>query len=255
MQKKKSHFWPIFLISCVVFFCVVTRCTNSNKSHNSTTTQVAVTNSAEETVEFQEDTLSETTTEDFLTSIKSDMTDTLADSVYDILTSQIGFKKLVYKGFEAPSNYLVDADGVSLYITALPASDEDSEYIRIFQPHGDTFYEDGEVIMTAEEHMIEYEHVQNCTSYYIIAQGIVEDSLNTSSKTKFPSSLSSEIGYGWKDEYVVVQSYVDIKESSGAYSRYNWTVEFIPIDVNMFTYELVYLNIGGQSIGEYVPIE
>ena len=211
----------------------------------------------DEPQEIVEEVKEEVVTNDFLISLKANMDSNLADPVYDILTNVIGFTKLKYIERDGENyNYLIDADGARIYVTAMPATEEDPEYIRIFQPHGDVFYDDGEIITTAAEHAEEQEHISNMSSYYFMAQNVITDSLNIPNKMKFPSMLTTDdVHMGWKDEYVLVVSYVDIKNEYGQYMRYDYMVEFIPLDFKTSTCIPVYINFAGQEDGELVPID
>jgi len=211
----------------------------------------------QEIVEEAKEEVQEVVTNDFLISLEANMDSFLADHVYSILTEEIGFTKLKYIERDGESyNYLIDADGARIYVTAMPATEEDPEYIRIFQPHGDVFYDDGEIVTTAAEHAEEQEHISNMSSYYFMAQNVITDSLNIPNKMKFPSMLTTDdVHMGWKDEYVLVVSYVDIKNEYGQYMRYDYMVEFIPLDFKSFTCMPVYINFAGQEDGELVPID
>ena len=200
----------------------------------------------------------EVVTNDFLISLKANMDSNLADHVYSILVDEIGFEELEFiKRVDNTDNYEIWAESTKIMITAMPADGEESEYIRVFQPQGDIFYEEGQVITTGETVRKENAHYDNVDTYYIIAQSIVKDTINTSNKMKFAGEFmdADDIGYGWKDDYVVVKSWVEIRNDYGVYEKYDFLVEFIPTDLDNFQYDTVYVNIGGQEIGTFVDVD
>lgn len=193
----------------------------------------------------------------FLEQLKQDMDSELADQVNSVLVNEIGFENIEYIGKSGETdNYEIWAESIKTTITAIPAVEEEPAYIRVFQPYGDVFYEDGEVVMTGEELRTERKHIKNTETYYIIAQSIIKDIANTSNKMNFPGSVmeSNEIMYGWKEEYVLIKSWVEIQNNLGVYEKYDYIVEFIPTDLDNFQYDVVYVNIDGEVIGEMVDV-
>lgn len=95
------------------------------------------------------------------------------------------------------------------------------------------------------------------TAYYIIAQTIVKNALKNPSSAKFPSVITNagEVAMERNGALVVVQSYVDATNSFGAKIRTNWTVEFMVYDLDSFSYETVYINLGGEKAGEYIEMD
>lgn len=56
-------------------------------------------------------------------------------------------------------------------------------------------------------------------------------------------------------ELVAVKGYVDATNSFGAQIRSEFVVEFKVIDLTTFSYETIYINIDGESIGEYIDLK
>ncbi len=194
----------------------------------------------------------------FLDTLKEVMDDELAEHVNSVLVDDLGFENLKLVGQMGETlNYEMEGSDISFVVTAVPKDDTGDEIIRVFAPNtGYTFYEDGEVIHSVSDMEMERYHREHCANYFVMGTSIVESSISTSRKIKFPNSVTDyqEVGYAWKDEYVVVQSYVYVENSYGGYDKYQWIAEFIPLDVDKLTYETVYVNVAGKETGEFVDI-
>ena len=255
-QKKKGSCGLVLLIPIVVIFLITGGCAACFcSSNNSSTTQ---TQEVKEDKKVEEEVIKEEP-KDFQTILIENIGDSnLADRVYSILVNDIGFEKMEFiSKVSGTGNYKIEADSVDVIITAMPANEEESEYIRVFQPDGAIFYEDGQVLMSGAEVRKEVEHYHHTDDYYIIAQYIIKDAVNTPNKMKFAGQFmdAEDIGYGWKDDYVVVKSWVDIQNNFGTYDRYDFIVEFIPTDLKNYQYEVVYVNIGNEQIGTLVDVD
>lgn len=252
-QKKKGSCIWILLIPIIVVFLITGGCAAClcSPTHNSAT-------QTQENKEPKEEPIKEEP-KDFLILLKENMENSeLADRVYSILVNDIGFEKMEFiSKVSGTGNYKIEADSVDVIITAMPANEEESEYIRVFQPDGAIFYEDGQVLMSGAEVRKEVEHYHHTDDYYIIAQYIIKDVVNTPNKMNFAGQFmdAEDIGYGWKDDYVVVKSWVDIQNNFGTYDRYDFIVEFIPTDLKNYQYEVVYVNIGNQQIGTLIEVD
>lgn len=189
----------------------------------------------------------------FLTSLKSNLDKKVSEKAYDILKNQIGFSNLEYKGkMEGLTNYEIKADGYDIVLTA-----SDDVY-RIFIPSSSyVFYEDGEVKLTYEELESKTIDQHDRNIYYIMAEDIVRSSLKNPDSAKFPSIVthSGDITMQRSGNIVAVQSYVDAKNDFGAKIRNNWVVEFEVVDMDTYSYNLIYTNIGGQEYGEFIELE
>lgn len=229
---------------------------------NTTESEVVVTPSEEPTIEpakiltFATTSTPEPTEEkkdEFLQSLEDNMDLSLANEVYDILKNQIGFTTLRFDSkVDGSENYVVYIDGSQGCVTAMEG------YIRVFIPNSDyVFYEDGKVIMTASEFSETQISQDEMIAYYIMAQDAVEASLKNPSSAKFPSIVTnaSEIGIKKNGDIVAVQSYVDAKNSFNAKIRSKWTVQFQVIDMDSYSYNLLYINIDGESSGSFVDMD
>lgn len=249
-QKKKGSCIWIILAPIVVVFLLVGGCAACFCSPTSKTdTQPQVADKTEE-VEVKEE------PKDFLTLLKENMDSELADHVYSVLTNDIGFETLEYIGL-SEGNYEIWGDSIKMVITAMPATEEEPEYIRVFQPQGDVYYEDGQVIISAAEVRKENEHYNHTSDYYIIAKSIIKEAANTSNPMDFPGEImdADDIAFGWVDDVIIVKSYVDIMNDFGAYVRYDYLVEFVVTDLSTFQYETTYLKFAGQEFGTLVSTD
>ena len=182
-----------------------------------------------------------------------ELSEEVKNKLYDILENQIGFTGIKYVGKNpvGDSNYDFETDQYDFTVTA-----SDDVY-RIFQPGGGAvFYENGEVVLTIDD--IENTKIGSSekVQYYDIAKEIVKSNLKAPSTADFPTLLfsSSDIVMQRNGSIVAVQSYVDAQNSYGAEIRSNWLVEFEVIDANILSYNTLYINIDGQTSGEFIDL-
>lgn len=189
----------------------------------------------------------------FLSDLKNVMDDKVAKKAYKILKKKIGFSDFEFVSqLDGTTNYEIVADGYNMILTA-----SDDVY-RIFIPNSSyTFYEDGKVKMKVSE--LENKTIDNSSSskYYIMAQEIVENCLKNPKSADFPSIVThpEEIAMQRNGDIVSVQSYVDASNSFGATVRSKWMVEFKVSDLDNYLYEILYINIDGETSGEYVELD
>lgn len=189
----------------------------------------------------------------FLTALKSQLSESVANDAYNILKNDLGFENFTFiKKMDDTTNYVISANGVEVVLTA-----SDKVY-RIFIPNSDTvFYEDDTVKMTAKQYEDKQISYGDQSAYYIIAKTIVESALKNPSSAKFPSinTEAGSIAIERNGALVVVQSYVDAKNSFNATVRSNWTVEFMVYDLNNYSYDALYIEIDGEKSGEYIKLD
>lgn len=94
-------------------------------------------------------------------------------------------------------------------------------------------------------------------SYWDMAKETVESCLKNPKSADFPSSVfgQGDIAMERKGHLVVVQSYVYSTNSFGAEVKSDFTVEMLVYDTDNFIYDVVYLNIDGETSGEYVSLD
>lgn len=200
----------------------------------------------------------ETTTssgDPLMDSLKSILSDKVAEEAYDLIVNQIGFSGARYKGKNSMGNDNYDFVSDSFSFT-LTASDD---VYRIFQPGGGaTFYSDGAVKHKVSDYVNTSSSIDQYDAIYYmqIAEEIVKGNLKDPRSAKFPSIVtnSSEIGMQKKGDIVGVQSYVDATNSFGAKVRTKWLVEFEVVDLSKYSYKTVYIKIGDSTAGEYVDL-
>lgn len=198
-----------------------------------------------------------------LTDLKKVLNPKVAQKTYKVLKNKIGFTKMKYKNqMGDTSNYKIKANGYNVVITA-----SDKLY-RIFTPHKYTWYENGKVKQKYNKAFIKAEkkkakekekrHIDNGdrSYYYIIAKTIVESGLKNPGSADFPSIVThpGEIAMKKNGNIVAVQSHVDAKNGFGAKIRSQWTVQFKVYDLHSFSYEPIYLNIDGTTVGKYIKM-
>ncbi len=174
-----------------------------------------------------------------------DVTEEAAASAYDTITATLGFSEISDIDNISGTLFEANADTYHLKITV-----SDKLYMVICGDYN--MYEDDAVQYTKQD-LDDRSIGNNESAYYAIAKQIVSNSLKNPSDADFCSS--SECQMGRNKEYVAVQGYVDATNSFGAQLRSKFVVEFKVIDLSVFSYEVVYINIDGQTSGEYVDIK
>lgn len=116
-----------------------------------------------------------------------------------------------------------------------------------------TFYEEGTVVTTKQQMNETFVKDEDRTSYYVIAQDIVMQYLKNPTSAKFPWG-TDEIGFAKSGNVIAVQGYVDATNSFGGQVRSQWTVEFRVTDLAALSYEILYVNVDGQSSGTYIEL-
>lgn len=271
-KKEKQHKWSIFaILVCIVWTIVFIffGTMGSNESDSVADTQIESQTETEESqvvestekkpnkkIEDKEKTKSEKSTEKkkkhnkiVSAFMKDGLEEKVSVKAYNILKKKIGFKKIEYeKKADGADMYYIDADGYDVAITA-----SDKVY-RIFIPESDyVFYEDGKVKLTAKKLEDTTIDQNEGSSYYIMAQEIVKESLLNPRGAKFPSYVfnSDDVAMQKDGKLVAVQSYVDATNGYGATVRTKWTVQFVVTDIDSFSYDLKYVKVGDDSYGTF----
>nr|DAE30114.1 MAG TPA: hypothetical protein [virus sp. ctQmo6] len=177
----------------------------------------------------------------------------VAKKTYNVLKKKIGFTKLDYKKkLRGTTNYKIQANGYDVVITA------SNKLYRIFTPRGYTWYENGKVKNTYKKIRRKEKRTSISSSarvtYYSMAKEIVEQGLSNPGSAKFPSMTfhPGDIAMSRNGKLVTVQSYVDAENAFGGTVRNNWTAQFRMKSMKNYTYNVQYLEIGGQKIyGSY----
>ena len=122
---------------------------------------------------------------------------------------------------------------------------------------GITFYEDDSVKTTLAEVKERTIDHNDLNSYYIIAQDLVSQGLVNPGSADFPSLVMNgdQIGIQRKGNIVAMSGYVDAKNRMNATVRSNWVVEFEVYDLSAFQYDLIYLEIDGESVGTFQSLD
>ena len=239
--KKKSG-----CLIAIILFIVLGFLGNKGESETTNTEDTTVAETIVET-STPETTVAELSNQEIFVqalTANPDVTEDAAKSTFDIITNSLGFSEI--SNIDNPSGTLfeVNADGYHLKITV-----SDKLYKVICGNYN--LYNDNTVQYTKQD--LEDRSLKgNESSYYVIAQEIVSNNLKNPSSAKF-SSLS-ECKMARNKEYVAVQGYVDATNSFGAQIRSPFTVEFRVIDLTTFNYELVYINIDGDTAGEFIEL-
>ena len=201
------------------------------------------------------------------TSAEEKLTEALGEElsarVKSILSDEIGFTEIKFIERQGDNdNYSFTCDGHSIIVTAF--SDEEGEFMRIFEPHtGNVVYEDGQLLMTKDDMESKNEetntddntiYAEDTVTYQIIAEEIISSRMKDPSSAKFPSAVSDDWSYGKKGDLIAVQSYVDGINSFGASVRSKFIVEFYITDRDTFSYEIQYIRIGNDEQGEFIDI-
>lgn len=256
MQKKNSEKPSKIFKTCAILFVVsfillIVSIKKENNTEETNIDQEAQNNIADAEVQNTEK-KEEIEELSFTDELAKDTGSEIANAAYDILTNQIGFSELKYNGkMGETSNYEIIADGTNMVITAM------DDYYRIFVPNTDyVFYEDGTVLLSAQEFNDKKIDVHDRDVYYIMATEIVTNNLKNPSSADFPSSVThpEEIAMEKNGNIITVQSYVDAKNSFNAKVREYWTVQFIVYDIQNYSYEPTYIKIGNDESGSLLDM-
>lgn len=254
--RPKNKVIRIILTVFLIFYALLLYVPSNNKS-NKKEDEKQVAESVDEqennTDQDDNDAVKESVTASFSDNLKEVLDESVVESACDILENQIGFSSLVFDSKMGDTdNYKIEADGKEIIMTA-----SDKVY-RIFIPDTEyVFYEDDSVKMTAKQYEDKQISYGDQSAYYIIAKTIVESALKNPSSAKFPSinTEAGSIAIERNGALVVVQSYVDAKNSFNAKVRSNWTAEFMVYDLESYSYEPVFVEIDGQKSGEYINLD
>lgn len=200
--------------------------------------------------------ISETETETIVKSAEDTFVDSLtqnpfvtveaAKEAYSILTQDLGFEDIsVENDGNGTTLFKVNADGYTLKLTV-----SDKPYMIICGDYN--LYQNATINYTKQD--LENRNVgDNAANYYVMAKEAVSSTLTNPSSAVFSSLENCQIARN--GEYVVVKGYVDAANSFNAQIRNDFLVELKIIDLSSYSYEVVYLNIGGESTGTYVDIK
>lgn len=166
------------------------------------------------------------------------------------IKKQLGFKKVEFKD-GADTYFTIDADGYILDV--IVGEDE----VFSIANNGLNMYKDGKVSHTLKDVQAREITSLDGGKYYEMAKDLVKSNLKSPSSAKFPSYLweGDQISMGRNGDYVVVQSYVDADNSFGANIRSEYTVEFQVIDMDLYSYQPIYINIDGEESGTYKNLD
>ncbi len=191
-----------------------------------------------------------------LTVLQDILGEDTGNKTFDILVNQIGFTDVVYIGKNSvgTNNFDFQSNECDFTVTAF----KDDDVYRIFRPSkGTVFYENGEIKNTIEDYESKKIGSDDRISYYVMAQEIVSGALKNPKSAKFPSIVThpEEIAMQRKGNIVAVKSYVESKNDFGVEVRNDWLVEFEIVDVGTYSYNLLYANMGGEEIGEFMDLD
>lgn len=258
-NKKKSgsgcgtNILITFIVIFSIFMAMLIHDGVHNLTHSTskeTTEQVVTPSEKVQAVEETEaETEKETTFQDLLAESAGEEA---ATEVYSILTEKLGFTTITFVERSGETwNYKIACDGTYVMITAVAGD------CRVWIPGSYTFYEDGTVIMTAAElAAVTIDH-NDARTYYIMAQDAVKQYLKYPDSADFPSFItqSEEIAMSKKDNLIVVESYVDCKNSLGIEGREKWAVQFTVVDMDTYSYTLNFIKIGDETAGTYQKMD
>lgn len=175
-----------------------------------------------------------------------------AENVVRIITTEIGYDE---------SEIVFDSklDGSDVFVIYLDSTQyKMTIYDGTCRIWNDMYvlYEDGKLKMSKQDvdnRKISYDER---ATYYSFATEIIKSCLKNPDSADFPSLYySGEVAMSRNKDLVVVQSYVVAKNSFNAEIKSQYTVEFQVIDIENFLYNTIYINIDGESSGEYIKLE
>ena len=256
-QSKPIYKKPWFIILCAVWVLFILFILSTVRIKD--TESDSAMNVAASSAVLSETTTTATTTEevteppteapkDFLGELSTVLEPAVAEKAYRILTNDIGFEDLEYDGVvsEGLTNYRIIADDYNVILTA-----SDDVY-RIFS--GDcVFYENGTVTLTKSQLKDREISSSDSNKYYAIAKEIVSQNLNNPKSAEFPSSVTKDgVGMERRGDLVAVSGWVYAENGFGATIQNDWLVQFTVTDLDSYTYNIEYVQIGADSVGQYI---
>ena len=172
-----------------------------------------------------------------------------ASTLYDFLKNELLFNNIDFNKKSAVGNILfeINADNYSLMVSV------DNDGIYSVRCGSYDLYDGNSVIITKKG--LDNRNLEHKSEYYVIAQEIVSNNLKSPKSAVFPSLWSDEVKMKRNDDIIIVQSYVDAQNSFGASLRIEWLVEFKIVNLDTFSYEIIYINIDGTTAGEFKEID
>lgn len=172
-----------------------------------------------------------------------------AENLYLFLQNDLLFEKIKFKEKNSVGDILFDvsADNYILMISI------DNEGIYSVRCGTYTLY-DGEVVSMTKQGLDDRSIGDYESQYYVIAQEIVSNNLKAPKSAEFPALWSGEVKMQRNKDIVAVQSYVDAMNSFGTLLRNEWLVEFKVLDIETFSYEVIYINIDGTQSGDFIEL-
>jgi|GEM_PF-1245091 hypothetical protein len=178
---------------------------------------------------------------------KSGLKEKTVDDLYSLISTEIGFKIIKFKGKSKTGDMIYDiiADDYKLMVII------DDEKLYSIKCGDYNLYDKGKIKYTKKD--ILDRDLSDASAYYEFAKEIVKENLKSPKSAKFPSYVlsSDKINMQRNGDYVAVQSYVDAENSFGASIRSNFVVEFKILSIKDYTYQTVYININGTKSGEF----
>jgi len=265
-SKKKKHgclFWVIIVFGAMFFVLIfsgmISACVSvlngeTEDVTESTNTRIEVTNSPAPTsgpTVTPEPTLTPKQTFTNAMVDESGLKKKSVSKLYNLLTKDLGFSEVIYSGKSDYGDIVfnISADNYELMATI----DDDEIYSIIC---GDfNLYEDSTVKIN-KQGILDRE-ITDGFNYYTIAQEIIKSNLKSPKSADFPSMVWSpeEIAMQRNRDLIAVKSYVDAQNSFGADIRSEFLVEFQVIDIDTYTYNVIYINIDGETYGEFIDLD
>lgn len=178
----------------------------------------------------------------------SNLSKDAAEAVYNVLTEQLLCENVVFKQKHETGifSYDISADGFVLVVTT------DGDMVYGVSCGTYLMYDNGDVCYTiqdiADRSMSGYESI-----YYVIATDIIRNCLKSPSTSQFAPMY--ECAMQRNGIIGAVQGYVDAQNSFGAIIRSNFVVEFVLLDADTWSYEVLYIEVDGEISGEFVPLD
>ncbi|MBE5867943.1 MAG: DUF4190 domain-containing protein [Lachnospiraceae bacterium] len=173
-----------------------------------------------------------------------------AINIYQLLSEDLGFSQIFFykKSTIGQIIFEIIADDYLLRITA----DNDAIYNIICGDY--VLYRDNTILLTKQD--LDDRQLENESAYYSIAKEIITANLKAPKTAEFPSLTFNrdKIAMSRNGDLIAVQSYVDAQNGFGALIRSDWLVEFRVLDIDTYSYEVVYMRIDNSTYGEYIDL-
>jgi hypothetical protein len=260
MKKKGSGFLP-FMFLCLFIYSALRSCGNNSSDDDVETELYYYEEESEsekfdtepEETELEEETETETELEEHENSLSDYFDGDMSDAIMDLLENDIGFDGIRFvEKDNSLENYYFVVDNYYLTITAYADDGVYTVYLKNNMDYEFYNIDDG-VIMTYAEFKDKTITDADMSYYYSMVQEAIESTLVNPSSAKF--AKQSEISYQKKGDIVAIKGTVTAKNRMNAKVTSDFIVEIQVYSKESFSYDVLYMEMDGETSGTWVDLD